>query len=140
MAAVAGNTGIPQPIQTTTNQRQAAQNAAVAASMAGFDARQRQIANSRAGSNARVAQPATPLSLPPSAAMPESLGPAPVVEPKPSAPASPASLAGLDVAMGDGGSDGSGFVGTPQVGLRNLGRRTPPMDSMALAAVAGSIY
>ncbi len=70
---------------------------------------------------------------------PEPVGPAPVVEPKPSA--APASLAGLDAAMSGGGSEGSNqMLGTMPNGLRMLGRRTPPMDSMALAAVAGSIY
>ena len=66
-------------------------------------------------------------------------GPAPVVEPKPTA--APPSMGGLDAAMGGGGSPDSGqYLGSLPNGLRMLGMRKYPQDSMALAGVSGSIY
>lgn len=76
-------------------------------------------------------------AAPPPVSMPVD-GPAPVVETKPTQ--NPASLDGVNAAMGGGAGEGTGYVGALPNGLRPLGRRNYPQDSMALAAVAGGIY
>lgn len=108
---------------------------------AGGQNNQAQVTAQVAMMNANAPKPAPKPGPMPAAPPPVSMpvdGPAPVVETKPTQ--NPASLDGVNAAMGGGAGEGTGYVGALPNGLRPLGRRNYPQDSMALAAVAGGIY